>query len=88
MQLIILSWNKNSFLTSFKVQLVLFFLSLTVDEHHRLLDGVLVAELGVEQRAADEGAVEGGLVPAHVQMVDVDVAQGPHHLHLILDCTG
>lgn len=58
---------------------------LTVDEHHGLLDGVLVAELGVEQRSADEGAVVGGLVPAHVKVVDVHVAQRTHHLHLVLD---
>lgn len=46
---------------------------------------MLVAELGVKQRSADKGAVEGGLVPAHMQMVNVDVAQGTHHLHLVLD---
>lgn len=46
---------------------------------------MLVAELGVEEGSADKGAIVGRLVPAHVQMVDVDVTQGPHHLHLVLD---
>lgn len=59
---------------------------LTVNEHHRLLYGMLVAELGVQQGPADKGAVVRGLVPAHVQMVNIHMAQAAHHLHLILDC--
>lgn len=58
---------------------------LTIDEYNRLFDGMLVAELGVEQRSADKGAIVGGLVPAHMQMVNVDVTQRTHHLHLVLD---
>lgn len=46
---------------------------------------MLVAELRVKQRSADEGAIVGGLVPAHMQMVNVDVTQGTHHLHLVLN---
>lgn len=57
---------------------------LTIDEYNRLFDGMLVAELGVEQRSADKGAIVGGLVPAHMQMVNVDVTQRTHHLHLVL----
>lgn len=56
-------------------QRVLFTSMLTVNEHHGLFDGMLVTELRVEQRPADKRAVEGGLVPAHMQMVNVDVAQ-------------
>jgi len=58
---------------------------LTIDQYNGLFNGVLVAELGVEQRSADKGAIVGGLVPAHMQMVNVDVTQGTHHLHLVLD---
>ena len=58
---------------------------LTVDEDNRLLDGMLVTELGVEEGTADKRAVISGLVPAHMQMVDVDVTQASHHLHLVLD---
>lgn len=58
---------------------------LTIDEHNGLLDGMLVAELRIEQRSADKGAIVGGLVPAHMQMVNVDVTQRTHHLHLVLD---
>lgn len=58
---------------------------LTINEHHGLFNGMLVAKLGVEERSADKRAVVGGLVPAHMQMVDVDVTQGTHHLHLVLD---
>lgn len=58
---------------------------LTINEHDGLFDGVLIAELRVEQRSADKGAIVGGLVPAHMQMVNVDVAQRTHHLHLVLD---
>lgn len=61
---------------------------LTVNENDRLLDGVLVAELRVQQGAGDKRAVVGRLVPADVKMVDVDVAEAPHHLHLILDWEG
>ena len=46
---------------------------------------MLVAELGVEQCSADKGAVVGGLVPAHMQMVNVYMTQRTHHLHLVLD---
>lgn len=58
---------------------------LTIDEYNRLFDSMLVAELGVEQRSANEGAIVGGLVPSHMQMVNVDVTQRTHHLHLVLD---
>lgn len=58
---------------------------LTIDEYDGLFDGMLVAKLGIEQRPADKGAIVGGLVPAHMQMVNVDVTQGTHHLHLVLD---
>lgn len=58
---------------------------LTIYEYYGLLNGVLVAELRVEQRSADKGAIVGGLVPAHMQMVNVDVTQRTHHLHLVLD---
>lgn len=57
----------------------------TVDKHNRLLDGVLVAELRVHESPTDERAVEGWLVPAHVKVIDVDMAQTSHHLHLILN---
>lgn len=46
---------------------------------------MLVAELGVKQGPANKGAIVSGLVPAHMQMVNVDVTQGTHHLHLVLD---
>lgn len=46
---------------------------------------MLVAELRVKQGSADKGAIVSGLVPAHMQMVNVDVTQGTHHLHLVLD---
>lgn len=46
---------------------------------------MLVAELGVEQCSANKGAIVGGLVPAHMQMVNVDMTQRTHHLHLVLD---
>lgn len=49
---------------------------------------MLVAELRVQQGSAHEGAEERGLVPTHVQMVDVDVTETSHHLHLILNCEG
>lgn len=58
---------------------------LTVNKHHGLLDSVLVAELGVQQGSAHEGAVVRGLVPADVEVVDVDVTEAPHHLHLVLN---
>lgn len=59
--------------------------SLTVYKHHGLLDSVLVAELGVRRRSAQEGAVVRGLVPADVEVVDVDVMETPHHSHLVLN---
>lgn len=46
---------------------------------------MLVAELGVKQGSTNKGAIVSGLVPAHMQMVNVDVTQGTHHLHLVLD---
>lgn len=48
---------------------------LTVNKHNGLLDGMLVTKLRIEQRSADKGAIVSGLVPAHVQMVNVDVTQ-------------
>lgn len=48
-------------------------LVLTINEHDRLFDCMLIAELRVEQGSTDEGAIVGGLVPAHMQMVNVDV---------------
>lgn len=47
---------------------------------------MLVAELGIQQRSAHKGAVERGLVPAHMQMINVHMTKTPHHLHLILNC--
>lgn len=58
---------------------------LTINEHNRLFNGMLVTELRVEQRSANKGAIVGGLVPAHMQMVNVDVTQRTHHLHLVLN---
>lgn len=58
---------------------------LTINEHHRLFDGVLVAELRVQESSADERPVESGLIPADVKMVDVHVPETPHHLHLVLN---
>lgn len=46
---------------------------------------MLVAELGIQERPGDERAIVRGLVPAHMKMVNVDMAKAPHHLHLILD---
>lgn len=46
---------------------------------------MLVAELRIQERPGDERAVVCGLVPAHVEMVNVDMAKAAHHLHLILD---
>lgn len=60
-------------------------LILTINEHDRLFNCMLIAELGVEQGSTNKGAIESGLVPAHMQMVNVDVTQGTHHLHLVLD---
>lgn len=48
---------------------------LTINKHNGLLDGMLVTKLRIEQRSADKGAIVSGLVPAHVQMVNVDVTQ-------------
>lgn len=48
---------------------------LTINEHDRLLNGMLVTKLRIEQRSADKGAIVSGLVPAHMQMVNVDVTQ-------------
>lgn len=48
-------------------------LLLTINEHDGLFNGMLVAELGVEQGPTNKGAIESGLVPAHMQMVNVDV---------------
>lgn len=58
---------------------------LTINEHNRLFNGMLVTELRVEQRSANKGAIVGGLVPAHMQMVNVDMTQRTHHLHLVLN---
>lgn len=58
---------------------------LTVNKHNRLFNGMLVTELRVEQRSANKGAIVGGLVPAHMQMVNVDMTQRTHHLHLVLN---
>lgn len=58
---------------------------LTINKHHRLLDGMLVTELRVQQRSTDKRAVICGLIPADVKMVDVNVTQAPHHLHLVLN---
>lgn len=58
---------------------------LTIDEYNRLFNGMLIAKLGVKQCSANKGAIVGGLVPAHMQMVNVDVTQRTHHLHLVLD---
>lgn len=58
---------------------------LTINKHNGLFNGVLVAELGVKQGSANKGAIVSGLVPAYMQMVNVDVTQGTHHLHLVLD---
>lgn len=57
----------------------------TVDKHNRLLDGVLVTELRVHKSPTDERAVWGWLIPAHVKVIDVDMAQTSHHLHLIMN---
>lgn len=60
--------------------------SLTINKHYGLLDSVLVAELGVQQSPTHGGTVVRGPVPAvDVQMVDVDVAETPYHLHLLLN---
>lgn len=48
---------------------------LTINKHHGLLNGMLVTKLRIEQRSAHKGAIVSGLVPAHVQMVNVDVTQ-------------
>lgn len=58
---------------------------LTINEHNRLFNGMLVTELRVEQRSANKGAIVGGLVPAYMQMVNVDMTQRTHHLHLVLN---
>lgn len=58
---------------------------LTINQHHGLFDGMLVAELRVQQGSADERAVVRGLIPADVEMVDVHMPQTPHHLHLVLN---
>lgn len=34
---------------------------------------MLIAELGVEQGSTNKGPIVSGLVPAHMQMVNVDV---------------
>lgn len=46
---------------------------------------MLVTELRIQKGPGDERAIVCGLVPAHVEVVDVYMAQAPHHLHLILD---
>ena len=57
---------------------------LTVDQYDGLADILLVVELGLDERLVDEGAHVGGLVPAHGAVVNVDLAQAPHHVHLVL----
>lgn len=46
---------------------------------------MLVTELGIQEGPGDERAVVRGLVPAHVEVVNVHMAKAPHHFHLILD---
>lgn len=60
---------------------------LTIDQYNRLFYRVLVVELGVQQRAVDEGTKVCGLVPTHMQVIDVHMTQVSHHLHLILHCS-
>lgn len=57
----------------------------TVNENDGFLNGVLVAELGVQEGAGDKRPIVGRLIPAHVKMVDVDMAEAAHHFHLILN---
>lgn len=68
-----------------KTKTIVLVVLLTINEHNRLFNGMLVTELRVEQRSANKGAIVGGLVPAHMQMVNVDVTQRTHHLHLVLN---
>ena len=55
-----------------------------INEDDRLFNGVLVAELRIQKRPGNEGAVICGLIPAHVEVINVDMAKAAHHLHLIL----
>ena len=55
----------------------------TVNKNDGFLDGVLVVELWVKQRLINKRAEVGTLVPAHVQMIDVNMTKIAHHLHLV-----
>lgn len=46
---------------------------------------MLVTELRIQEGSGDERAIVRGLVPAHVEVVDVDMAEAAHHFHLILN---
>lgn len=61
---------------------------LTVNENDRFLDGVLVTELGIQESTGNKGAIVRGLIPADMEMVNIDMAKTTHHFHLILNWRG
>lgn len=46
---------------------------------------MLVTKLRIQKCPGDKRAIVCGLVPAHMEMVNVYVAKAAHHFHLILN---
>ena len=57
---------------------------LTINDHHRLADGLLVSDMALEELLGDMGAEVGRLVPTNLVVVHIDGTQLLQNVHLVL----
>lgn len=57
---------------------------LTINEHHRLADGLLVSDMALQELLGDVGTEVGRLVPTNLVVVHVDSTKLLQNVHLVL----
>ena len=57
---------------------------LTIDENNRLFNGGLVRKLRLKELGGEKHSLLSALIPAHMEVINIDLSQVPHHLHLIV----
>lgn len=57
---------------------------LTIDENNRLFNGGLVRKLRLKELGGKKHSLLSALIPAHMEVINIDLPQMSHHLHLVV----